>query len=262
MVEEAGDFSALEELCRKAVDLLLARREWQLLDRDEFGRRASGHLRDGIARDALRAAIYAYSQALHAACSGTEGAARQNRAYTELFRYLYDSALFRYPDIYDEVAQLAVTGVFASFSRCHQPGTFLAFALQRLLDAARAVRHEQAHMLAGRALSPSHGLIPDAYQPDPAEAVIAAELHVRLAQMADEFLQKHPRAGKQFAALRLKFIDGLDDDTISQMLQTSVKNVYVLRSRAIDKLRAEPSWRALAAEFGILSDRRPPAHGS
>jgi DNA-directed RNA polymerase specialized sigma24 family protein len=261
MIVEEGDLSALEELCGKAVDLLLARREWQLLDRKEFGRRACDYLRDGIASNALRAAIYVYSQALHAACSGAEGPARQNRAYTELFHYLYDSALSRYPDICGEVAQRATTGVFFNFVRCRQPGTFLAFALQRLLDAARAVRHEQAHGLAAGAVGPLYGLIPDAHQPDPGDAAIAAEFHARLAQIADEFLQKHPRAGKQFAALRLKFIDGLDDYTISQLLKTPVKNVYVLRSRAIEKLRAEPSWRALAAEFGILPDQRPPAHG-
>src|SRR6185503_12035538 len=109
MVEEEGDLSALEELCGKAVDLLLARREWQLLDRSEFRRRAWDYLRDGIASDAQRAAIYVYSQALHAACSGAEGLARQNRAYAELFRYLYDSALSRYPDVCDEAAQRAVT---------------------------------------------------------------------------------------------------------------------------------------------------------
>jgi DNA-directed RNA polymerase specialized sigma24 family protein len=258
MLEEERDFSALEELCGKAVDLLLARREWRLLDRNDFARRAWNYLRDGIASNAQRAAIYAYSQALHAACSGAEGLERQNRAYTELFRYLYDSALARYPDVCDEAAQHAVTSIFATFARCHQAGTFLAFAFQHLLDAARVVRHEQQ---TPAARADPLGMIPDAGQPDPAEAVITAELHARVAQLAQEFLQKHPRAGKQFDALRLKFIDGLDDDAISKRLGTPVKNVYVLRSRAIKKLRAEPSWRALAGEFGFLPDQRPPPRG-
>ena len=54
MIEEEGDLSALEERCGKAVDLLLARREWQLLDRNEFRRRALDYLREGIATDAQR----------------------------------------------------------------------------------------------------------------------------------------------------------------------------------------------------------------
>src|SRR5689334_20295067 len=96
MSEEERQLSTLEQLCRKAADLLLARREWRLLDRNELARRALEYLRQGIASDAQRAATYAYCHALHAACSGAEGVERQNLAYKELFRYLYDSALYRY----------------------------------------------------------------------------------------------------------------------------------------------------------------------
>src|SRR5262245_31105881 len=82
-------------LCAQAVDGLLARHDWQLLDRAEFVRRAHEHLRGGAASDAQRAATHAYSLALHSACSGAEGRERQNNAYGELFRYLYDIALQR-----------------------------------------------------------------------------------------------------------------------------------------------------------------------
>ncbi len=79
----------------------------------------------------------------HMACSGNEGYERQNRAYDELFRYLHDSARYRYPDMGEEVSQRALTNIFTAFERCRQPGAFLAFALQHLLDAARAPRREQ-----------------------------------------------------------------------------------------------------------------------
>ncbi len=82
--------------------------------------------------------------------------------------------------------------------------------------------------------------------------MIAGELHARFEHLAQEFLRKHPRAAKQFAALRLKFIDGLDDATIAARFGVSVKSVFVLRARAAEKLRAEPAWLALAAEFGII----------
>jgi len=237
--------SAPERMCAQAADALVARHGWQLLDRAEFARRALEHLRSGVAADARRAATYAYSLALHAACSGSEGRERQNHAYAELFRYLYDSALHRYPGIHEEVAQRALAQVFASFGRCRQPGAFLAFAFQHLLDAARSLRREHAGTLAEQA---------DAGQPDPSDMVIAGELRARFEQLAAEFLRRHPRAARQFAALRLKFIDGLDDPTIAGQLGKSVQNVYVLRARAIEKLRAEPAWRALAAEFGIVND--------
>jgi hypothetical protein len=220
MSQVESDLPALERMCGKAVDLQLARHEWRLLERAEFARRALEYLRDGIAGDARRAATYAYSHALHAACSGAEGFERQNRAYTELFRYLYDSALHRYPDICDEATQRALTRTFAAFERCRQPGTFLAFAFQQLMDAARALRHEQRGprslpVAASAAADPLCDLLADRHQPDPFEVVIAHELRARFEQLADEFLRKHPRAAQQFAALRLKFIDGLGDVAIS-----------------------------------------------
>jgi RNA polymerase sigma factor (sigma-70 family) len=246
----------LEQMCGEAVDLLLDRHGWRLLERAEFLHRTLDHLRSGIARDARRAATFTYSQALHMACSGAEGYERQNSAYGELFRYLHESARYRYPDMDEEVSQRALMNIFMAFERCRQPGTFLAFALQHLLDAARALRREQPRALATPAGVHAYALgaqLPDDRQPDPAEVVIAGELRARFEQLAQEFLRKHPRAAKQFAALRLKFIDGLDDATIAARFGVSVKSVYVLRARAAEKLRAEPAWHALAAEFGILS---------
>jgi len=248
--------SALEQQCGQAAGVLLERHEWRLLDRDELARRALDHLRDGIAHDARRAATFAYSQALHMACSGAEGLERQNRAYDELHRYLHESALHRYPDMDEEVSQRAVASIFADFKRCRLPGAFLAFAIQHMLDAARALRREQQpRSLAAPAGEREHALgdrLADERQPDPAEAAIAGELRSRFEQLAEEFLRKHPRAAKQFAALRLKYIDGLDEATIATRLGVPVQSVYVLRARAVAKLRAEPAWRALAAEFGIL----------
>jgi RNA polymerase sigma factor (sigma-70 family) len=253
----------MERMCAQAADGLLARRRWRLLDRAELARRALEHLRSGAASSAQRAATHAYSLALHAACSGGEGLERQNRAYAELFRYLYDIALQRYPGAHEEIAQHALAQIYATFERCRQPGAFLAFAIQQLLDTARSLRREQppAQSLAapGSAGDVELGeLLTDERQADPSEAVIAGELQARFVQLAAEFLRLYPRAARQFDALRLKFIDGLDDQAIAERLGKSVQNIYVLRARAIEKLRAEPAWRALAIEFGILPDDRPP----
>jgi RNA polymerase sigma factor (sigma-70 family) len=254
--------AAMERMCAEAVDGLLIRHRWQLLDRAEFARRALDHLRGGSTSDAQRATIHTYSLALHAACSGGEGAERQNRAYTELFRYLYDIALQRYPDAHEEITQRALVHIFTTFGRCRQPGAFLAFAIQQLLDTARSLWREQssARSLAvpGSAGEAELGeLLADEHQVDPSETIITDELRARFAWLAAEFLRKHPRASRQFAALRLKFIDGYDDQTIAEQLGYTVSNIYVLRARAIEKLRAEPAWRALAIEFGILPDDRP-----
>jgi DNA-directed RNA polymerase specialized sigma24 family protein len=84
--------------------------------------------------------------------------------------------------------------------------------------------------------------------------VIADELRQRFKALVAAFLQAHPRAEQQIAALQLKYIEGLDDTTISQRLGVSVSSVYVLRSRAIKRLQADRHWRALAAELGIVPD--------
>lgn len=90
-----------------AVDTLLARHGWQLLDRAAWVEQTAAHLRAGTATDPLRAATYTYSHALYHACSGIEGRARQDLAYGELFRYLYDSAYWRYRDVCDDATHRA-----------------------------------------------------------------------------------------------------------------------------------------------------------
>lgn len=243
--------------CSDAVDRLIARHGWQLLDREEFVRRADAHLCAGVAADPRRAAIYTYSHALHAACSGDEGAQRQNLGYTELFHYLYDSARHRYPDVCDDATQRALETVFTAFTRCRQPGAFLAFALQYLMDAAKALRRQQEHCLQSLAMPVGAGddtledVLPDRPEADPAAQVVAEEQCQSVADAAAAFLRSHPRARQQVAALWLKHVEGLDEATISRRLGKPVKSMYVLRSRAIEKLRDDPSWCALARDCGM-----------
>jgi len=243
--------------CLAVVDRLAATWGWHLLGREAWARQAADLLRAGAAAEPGRAALLAYSQALHSACSGSEGRQRQNQAYGELFRYLYAGAHRRYPEIAEDATQRASERVFALFARCRTPGAFLAFAFQQLMDSARVVR--QQGRLAGMAPESAFGPgalhnLPDA-APDMATQMIVAELRARFENLSIEFLRKHPRASQQLAALRLKYIDGLDDAAIGRLLGKSIGSVYTLRARAIEKLRAEPEWRALATDFGILPEQ-------
>src|SRR5947208_1814903 len=89
------------EHCRAAADRLIATHGWRLLGREELAAQTRVNLLSGTATEPQRAALHAYSRALYAACSGCEGAARQELGYTELHRYLHASALRRYPQICD-----------------------------------------------------------------------------------------------------------------------------------------------------------------
>ena len=258
MAQMERERATLLHACLVVVDRLAATWGWQLLGREAWAGQSVDLLRTGAAADPSRAAMLVYSQALYSACSGSEGRQRQNQAYGELFRYLFDGARRRYPDIAEDATQRASEHVFALFGRCRTPGAFLAFAFQQLLDAARVVRRQSdmggIARAPGSAAGPSDlDSLPDR-APDMATQMITAELRARFEHLSSEFLRKHPRSGQQIAALRLKYIYGFDDAAISRLLGTSIGSVYTLRARAVEKLRAEPEWRALAADFGILPE--------
>jgi RNA polymerase sigma factor (sigma-70 family) len=250
----------LAQRCTQAVAVLRARYDWRLLDDEEFVRQTIEHLQSGVASDPYRAATHAYCLALYRACSGYEGDARQELGYTELFRYLYNIAYHRYYDHCDDVTQQAIERIFSSFERCRQPGAFLAFALQHLRDAVRTLRRQQQSH-APQSLDEMIGEERNAQEvvlPDPRigllEQVIAQEQWSAVKQIVENFLRDHPRSRKQLTALLLKYVVGMDDQAISQAMGMPIQSVYVLRSRAIKKLKQETSWRMLASELGIRTD--------
>jgi len=258
MAQMERDRATLLATCHAAVDRLADTWGWQLLGREAWARQAADVVQAGAAADPRRAAVLVYSQALHSACSGGEGRQRQNQGYGELFHYLFDGARRRYPEIAEDITQRASERVFALFARCRTPGAFLAFAFQQLLDSARVVRRQSEPDVGAPAPNSAVAPVdldslPD-HAPDMATQMITDELRARFDQLSTEFLRKHPRAGQQIAALRLKYIDGLDETAISRLLGKSIGSIYTLRARAVEKLRAEPEWHALAVDFGILPE--------
>ncbi len=135
----------LKNDCQRAVDRRIATHGWQLLDRVEFVRRVVAYVSADRPVDSRHAALYTYSAVLYHACSGTEGADRQARGYTELYNYLYDVAARRYPTYCAEVSQDAIEAIYMAFSRCREPGAFLAFALHHLLEAGTAHTGKAPH---------------------------------------------------------------------------------------------------------------------
>ncbi len=246
--------------CREAVDKLAARYGWQLMEREEHIGRAVVHLCSGIASDAYRAAVYAYSCTLYGACSGAEGSERQNLGYSELRAYLNESASRRYSDVGEDALQRALESAFINFGRCRHPGAFLAFAKQRLADAARSLRRQaqeapvSLYQTIGNQQRMLVDLLADPQQRDPCSELIVEEGRKRFAECAREFRRKHPRARQQLAALWMKHIDGLDETAISRQLGKPVHSVYVLRCRGVNQLRRELNWRALAVDLGIVAD--------
>ncbi len=260
MAQRQHDLNSDQQPCQEAVDLLLARHEWQLLAPMEFVQRTYVHLSAGITADPRRAALYTYCQALYHACSGREGEARRERAYTELHRWLYDIARHRYAGDAEEFAQQALVHTFTSFEQCHQPGAFLAFALQHLRGVARShyrrSGREAVSLDGSEDEPPLHqtARVPEMDLPDPCESATNGEVRLRIAHLMAALVHKHPRAATQLDAVWLKYIEGLDDSAISERLSKPVKRVHELRSLGLKKLRADPQWRAVASDFGITPD--------
>ena len=249
---------AVLRTCQEEVAALVVERGWHLLEPPEWVAETMSQVRIGSIANPRRAAVHVYSHAMHAACSGFEGQERREQAYDELFRFLLAYARKRFPQVYDDVAQQAVEFVIDRFVYCRKPGAFLTFALYQLLAAARTVnRQHDLHLRGADSATLEDRVVAEALrdrQPDLSAPFITAELRASFERLAGEFLREHPRAEMQLAALRLKYIDALDDAAISARLGKPTSSVYVLRSRAIEKLRAKPEWRALAVEFGILPE--------
>jgi len=253
----------LERQCLVVVERILREHSWRLLEHNELVRRTIAQLRAGAADRPESAAIGAYCVAMHAACSGAEGSARQDQAYHELARYLYSSTVMRFadlsPDMREDVIQSALERIFKSFERCREPVAFLAFAMLHLLDAVRPVRRqafrpiESLDQTIGATENTLRELLPDP-QPEPVELVLVAERRAGIERLLAEIAADHPRASQQIAILRMTWLDDLDDPAISRRLGVSLSSVYAARSRLIKTIQSEPKWQARARQLGLLSD--------
>jgi RNA polymerase sigma factor (sigma-70 family) len=252
MIEDDSD---LERQCSIIVDRLICRYRWSLLGRDEFIERTIAAAQSRLEINVQLIAFGVYNQALHSACSGAEGSARWELAYTELFVLLSDRARPRYPDVWEDAIQAAIESTCTSFERCLEPRAFSAFAWQYFLNAVRSLqphlrrRDKQLPLSLERSIGEADQQAFGDTLPDPnaniVELLLTQEQHAEVRQILDLIEQEHQRAKKQIAAVRLKYLDGKDDDTIGHVLGVSVERVHELRSRGLKKLRQDPRLRRL-----------------
>lgn len=260
MAESEGEAVSLDDQCAAVVEQLLEHHEWQLVARDELVRQTCLAIQRGRANDARSAAVHTYCLALYRACSGVEGGERQNRGYTELYRYVQAVARTWYGELAAEVAQNALERVFDTFDRCQGAETFLAFALQCLRNVVKTLRREEdrrPESLDAISHTSEESLIErleDPRQPDPGSWVLRREFQSRCRALLNEFRRLHPRSDRQLDALLLKHLEGLTEDEICDRLNMSPTQAQQARARAKAKLMRHARLRALAADVGILPD--------
>jgi RNA polymerase sigma factor (sigma-70 family) len=236
--------------CRRAAGRVLARHGWSLEGAAGLAEGAQALLAPSAAptdEQAERACVQAYALCLYDACRRPE---RQADAYRELHAYLYRIARRRRPELAEDAAQEAIELVFRKIDTCADPRAFLKFAIYQLLTAF--------HRLLPRHEAPPPAAEPDddrepvsatADAPPASDPESAAEARVRAAELLAWLrgvFAENPRARKQLLAVTMKHLEGRDDAEIARELDTTVANVHVLRSRGLEKLRAERERSGLA----------------
>jgi RNA polymerase sigma factor (sigma-70 family) len=244
----------LDRRCREVTGRLLARYRWSLLDHEEFARRSIAAAREHPAADLAYIAFGVYNQVLYDTCSGSEGPFRWEQGYQELYEMLCDRAHHRYPDVWEDAVQSAIELTCKRFDRCTVPQAFFQFAWGHLQNAVRSLRPDQRRRGRRPDLSLERTVGDDNLSlaeslPDPsspiAEQSLAEERRNELRAILDEIGRAHHRLRNQLAAVRMKYLEGKDDATISEVLGVSVEDAYVLRSRGLKKLRQDPRLRRL-----------------
>jgi len=240
----------LERRCREVIDRLFARYRWSLLNREELVHRSITAAKEYPTTDLAYIAFGIYNQVLYAACSGAEGSFRWEQGYQEINEMLCDRARQRYPDVWEDAVQSALELICTRFDRCAIPQAFFQFAWGNLQNAVRSL-HRKDHssdLSLERTIGDDDVSLADNL-PDPSARIDAQildeERRNELRAALDAFEQAHRRMRNQLAAVRLKYLDGKDYATITQILGVSVEDTYILLSRGLKKLRADPHLHRL-----------------
>ena len=223
---------------KDAVRTLIARYSWSALPEDELVERVLRALhRRPPPADFERLIITQYTIALYDACRQTADIDRRERAYTDVYNYLYRAASKRWPAIASEVAQHALSLTFERIQTCQSPVTFLTFAIWQLRRA-----HTEILRGTGRAVPL------DQIDVSVAELLVeaAAEIDPDCLELLLAMLRSLPERQRQ--TIFWKYFAGWNDAAIGARTGDSLNNVRVLRNRGLERLRSDQRLRETCVE--------------
>lgn len=231
------------ELFERAAEVVLSRHDWRLLDKFAVAAQVATRwerLSAPTQVEAERACQQVYAQHLYAT---VQDVTHREVAYRELHAYLYRIALRQRPELAEDAAQEAILLVYEKLATCRDPSAFLKFAIYQLLTAFHRLTPSQREF----SLEGWYEVSGDEAESQwrvaeaPALEVQAAERDeaIQLLRWLHAVITANPRARNQILAVALKYLEGLEEEEIAEMLGTSVANVYVLRNRGLAKLRQE-----------------------
>ncbi len=260
---------------RAAVMRMLARRGWALVtDPEPFiqavyadAQTRHNNLPSQTATRVIeRATIHQYCFVLYAACAET-GSPRQRRAFDELARHLYRTALFKTHDIQiaEDCAQQALFRIWRHLEQCRAPGSFLNWCNLILLNTIREhFRAQLKHARVGErelwliiAINPSDAS-PDDGAPsqdwaDCADDSTSAEfedvLHADLRQQLVDAIRAELKNETHAQVIVELFLNDKSFSQVAEQLRTTPGNIQVIKSRALARLRGSEEMIRLCAEW-------------
>ena len=188
---------------------------------------------------AERACQQVYAHTLFAAA---QDPARQTVAYREIHAYLYRVATRQRPEVAEDAAQEALLLIYQNIGTCRDPNAFLKFAIYQLMTAFHRLTPRRSElsldepMQASDEAQPLVEILPDSRS---METEVEEQAPRRTFCVGCGVLSR-PIRGAQPTAGRGDEVSGRTRRRADRdRLETTVANVHVLRSRGLEKLRAE-----------------------
>ncbi|MFN8473701.1 MAG: hypothetical protein U0822_16040 [Anaerolineae bacterium] len=248
--------------CAAAAQRVLANQGWALVDdwdafvaevqtiAEENASQVSLRPRPGDTprKRAERAVVRAYCPRLYTACREGRGL-RAARAFDELGRYLHAVARVRThdPDIAESAAQRALEIIWRRLDDVREPWAFLGYARIVLVRelGAQAQSNEGPLLIALRSDDvEEEGVSPADPRADDARAEAEAAAQEGALRRA---IRDCLRSAAQAETILRLFLDGDSVTAVARALRTTPANIWVLKSRALTRLRKCPDVARLAA---------------
>lgn len=248
----------LQSICRRVVKRLFLDEDWQLIDNigpfmaAVFDKTLSILPDNCSERQAARAfektAKNLYYDVL-AERLQTQASHQLDRAYKELYNYLYDIALHRVSsrELAEEIAQEALVKVWSGLDRTLDSRGFLAWAqlivARQIMSLATCseCNMREPNSAFGTVLRDVVTLPPLLVSEDPEQAMLTEELRSSLVQAIKSELTSE----EEQKVILLTFLEGKSSSEIAEDIDISPSRVYLLRSRALQRLRASQDLRDL-----------------
>ncbi len=261
--------------CRDIVARELQRRGWTLVSPEELLPRVIEELRarfsdvGAIPSNAIqRATVRCYARALFDAC-GKDATQAQQRAFEELWDYLYPRAVYRLHDANaaQDATQQTLVKIFQKRAMCRDTGNFLRWGEQILVrEIIERFREQYERRLTERGIEyvPHEIGFEDLGENVNGESKQSEETLADPKQDTPEAAFTEPMRDALVAALRacLKnerqvhvivglFIEDKSFLEVAEQLQTSPLNVQVIRTRALKKLRECTEMQRLIEDWDL-----------